>query len=471
MGTATNKQAPTAPDSDDDGGRSLWSDAWKRLKRNKLAVISAFFILGVAIAGYTSPLLSEYATNFSVDEQHTALKTSPPGTRDISIDHPTFDDNKDAFAVADLDGDGFLSCRRDNYGELNCPELKTLQFIAENHFDFMFGSYDVAKGTNPPPKDRIRDQQPDNYISWPEFPKTDADLPKELRGYGLAGPDAFRDLDVNKDNVLSQWEITERARLLRYYSLGQTKGFDRFIADYDEDKDLRVSLAEYPGAPELHTFVLGTNENGKDVMTSLLYGARMSITVALLATFVSLLIGVIYGAVSGYYGGRVDNIMMRIVDIMYGLPFMFLVILLMTIVGKSMILLFIALGAVQWLGMARIVRGQVMSLKRMEFIEAARAIGASRMSIVFRHLIRNAVGPVVVFSTLMIPRVILEEAFLSFLGLGLDNSWGLMISEGRNHLETHPWLIIAPGVALALTLFAMNFLGDGVRDAIDPKQA
>jgi len=186
---------------------------------------------------------------------------------------------------------------------------------------------------------------------------------------------------------------------------------------------------------------------------------------------VSLIIGVTWGAVAGYVGGRLDNFMMRIVDVLYGLPFMFLVILIMVIIDdrNNVVLLFVALGAVQWLTMARVVRGQVMSLKNREFVEAARAIGVPKIAIVFRHLIRNAIGPVVVYSTLLVPAVILEEAFLSFLGLGVELSWGSMIADGSSKMELMPWLIIFPGLALAGTLFAMNFLGDGVRDAIDPQ--
>jgi oligopeptide transport system permease protein len=207
-------------------------------------------------------------------------------------------------------------------------------------------------------------------------------------------------------------------------------------------------------------------------MTRLFYGARISMTIALLATMVSLLIGVTWGAVAGFLGGRVDNIMMRIVDVLYGLPFMFIVILLIVIVGRSTVNLFIALGAVQWLSMARVIRGQVISLKNREFIEAARAIGVSRVAIIFRHLIRNTIGPVIVYSTLLVPGVILLEAFLSFLGLGVqppDPSWGNMITEGATKFQDYTWLILWPGGALATTLFAMNFLGDGIRDALDPQ--
>ena len=194
--------------------------------------------------------------------------------------------------------------------------------------------------------------------------------------------------------------------------------------------------------------------------------------IALLATFVSFVIGVTWGSIAGYYGGRVDSVMMRIVDIMYGLPFMFIVILLIVVFGRSTINLFIALGAVQWLTMSRVVRGQVISLKTRDYVEAARAIGIPRIKIVFRHLLRNTVGPVIVYSTLMVPAIILEEAFLSFLGLGVqppNPSWGNMITDGAKVMESYSWLIVYPGSFLALTLFSMNFVGDGIRDALDPQ--
>ncbi|RTR03362.1 ABC transporter permease subunit [Halomonas nitroreducens] len=217
---------------------------------------------------------------------------------------------------------------------------------------------------------------------------------------------------------------------------------------------------------------LGTDANGRDLLTRTLYGGRVSLSVALVATLVSLLIGVLYGAIAGYLGGRADNLMMRFVDIMYSLPFMFLVILLMVVFGRNILLIYAAIGAVEWLDMARIVRGQTLSLKRREFIEAAHALGVRDRTIVTRHLIPNAIGPVIVYVTLTVPKVILLESFLSFLGLGVQEpltSWGVLISEGTDMMQTSPWMLLVPSVFLALTLFCLNFLGDGLRDALDPK--
>ncbi|MDN3524441.1 ABC transporter permease subunit [Halomonas sabkhae] len=217
---------------------------------------------------------------------------------------------------------------------------------------------------------------------------------------------------------------------------------------------------------------LGTDANGRDLLTRTLYGGRISLSVALVATLVSLVIGVLYGAIAGYMGGRVDSLMMRFVDIMYSLPFMFLVILLMVVLGRNILLIYAAIGAVEWLDMARIVRGQTLSLKRREFIEAAHALGVRDSTIVLRHLIPNSVGPVIIYVTLTVPKVILLESFLSFLGLGVQEpltSWGVLISEGTANMQGAPWMLIVPAVFLAVTLFCLNFLGDGLRDALDPR--
>jgi oligopeptide transport system permease protein len=215
---------------------------------------------------------------------------------------------------------------------------------------------------------------------------------------------------------------------------------------------------------------LGTDTLGRDLLARSLYGGRISIMVGLVATFVALAIGVTYGAVAGYVGGKVDAFMMRLVDILYALPFAIFVILLMVFFGRNIFLLFFAIGAVEWLTMARIVRGQVMALKRMEFIEAARALGLGRRRIIFRHVIPNVLGPVIVYTSLTIPAVMLLESFLSFLGLGVQapmSSWGVLIKDGSEKMEEYWWLLVFPGALFSLTLFSLNFLGDGLRDALD----
>ncbi|EWH02337.1 ABC transporter permease subunit [Halomonas sp. BC04] len=216
----------------------------------------------------------------------------------------------------------------------------------------------------------------------------------------------------------------------------------------------------------------GTDANGRDLLTRTLYGGQISLSVAVVATVVSLIIGVLYGAIAGYLGGRADNLMMRFVDIMYSLPFMFLVILLMVVFGRNILLIYAAIGAVEWLDMSRIVRGQTLALKRREFIEAAHALGVKGSTIVMRHLVPNTLGPVIVYVTLTVPKVILLESFLSFLGLGVQEpmtSWGVLISEGVDMMQSAPWMLLVPSLFLAATLFCLNFLGDGLRDALDPK--
>jgi len=229
---------------------------------------------------------------------------------------------------------------------------------------------------------------------------------------------------------------------------------------------------ELGASPPSAAHILGTDVLGRDLLSRILYGARISLLVGFVATGVALVIGVSWGIIAGYAGGKVDSVMMRIVDVLYGLPFIIFIILLMVIFGRNLWLLFGAIGAVEWLTMARIVRGQVIGLKNQEFVMAAKAMGVSNFSMFRKHLLPNILGPIAVYATLTIPQVMLLEGFLSFLGLGIQppmSSWGTLIKDGVESMEEYSWLLIYPGLTFTITLFALNFFGDGLRDALDPK--
>ncbi|KAA3499409.1 ABC transporter permease subunit [Rhizobium rhizogenes] len=256
-------------------------------------------------------------------------------------------------------------------------------------------------------------------------------------------------------------------RTTRYFDRANEFENTKVVATEDDGRTLKLE-----GDVNREYFLFGTDSNGRDMLARVMLGGQISIAVGVLASLVSLGIGVFYGATAGYIGGRVDNVMMRFVEILYSLPFVFLVVVLVVFFGRSFILIFLVIGAVEWLDMARIVRGQTLALKRREFVSAAQALGLSDWQIIRRHIIPNTIGPVVVFVTVVVPKVILLESFLSFLGLGVQaplTSWGALISEGANNIQSAPWLLIFPAIFFVLTLFSLNFVGDGLRDALDPK--
>ena len=273
--------------------------------------------------------------------------------------------------------------------------------------------------------------------------------------------DAWRTLRRNRAAVVSAIIIAVMAALV---IVGP------FLSQYRYDFTDWGNLSIAPSLETGHLF--GTDTLGRDLFVRTLVGGRISLMVGIVATLVSLLIGVSYGATAGYVGGRVDQILMRIVDILYAMPFMFFVILLMVLFGRNILLIFVAIGAINWLDMARIVRGQTLTLKHREFVEAAEAQGVKTFTVIRRHIIPNLLGVVAVYVTLTIPQVILVESFLSFLGLGVQEpmtSWGALVKEGADEMESAPWMLIFPAVFLAITLFCFNFVGDGMRDALDPK--
>ena len=358
-------------------GRSLWQDAWRRLRRNRAAIASAAVLLVLALAGIFGPMVW------------------------------------------------------------------------------------------PHPYDRVHSEYVRVPASLSAYPRAETILPefeRQLARTRLDHGDPVMDGDTLSVEVRSDEPIDPR--VLRYF----------------QRSDLFTGAALVPGADDtaatltvqvdrLH-FYFGTDAIGRDLVARTLIGVRISLAIGVLASLMALTMGVTYGAISGYLGGRVDNVMMRVVDILYSLPFIFFVILMVVFFGRSILIIFIAIGATEWLDMARIVRGQTLSLKRQEFVQAAEALGATRAGILARHVIPNTLGPVIVFVTLLVPKAILLESLLSFLGLGVQEpltSLGRLISEGASNMRGAPWLLIWPALALTLILFALNFLGDGLRDSLDPK--
>ena len=274
--------------------------------------------------------------------------------------------------------------------------------------------------------------------------------------------DARRRLFLNKAAVIS---------LITLIIIATVSIFGPFFLQYDFSDTDWGSIYQPPSFKTGH--YLGTDGNGRDLLVRILHGGRLSLSIGLIATFVSVFIGVIYGTIAGFFGGKLDIFMMRIVEILYAMPYLIFVIILMVVFGRNIYFLFIAIGAVEWLTMARIVRGQTISLKEKEFIETSKALGQSNSLIFIKHIIPNLAGPIIVYITLMVPSVIILESFLSFLGLGVQEpltSWGVLISEGSREMETAWWLLIFPGSFMVITLASLNFIGDGLRDAIDPKE-
>ncbi len=359
-------------------GRSLWQDAWLRLRKNKAAVTSAVVLVILALAGIFGPMISP----------HPYEKIYPQFVR-----------------VA--------------------PSLEA-------------------------------------------YPRADTIMPGLDRELARARLQPSAEPEMTGSNIVVDF-TTQRPtdeRVLRYFQRSDLFSNPKIeLASDGLSGKLTLDVAR-------NYFVLGTDNLGRDLMTRIFIGVRISLAIGLLASAMALVLGVSYGAISGYLGGRIDNVMMRLVDILYSLPFIFFVILLLVFFGRSIFIIFIAIGATEWLDMARIVRGQTLSLKRQEFVQAAEALGATRRGIITRHIIPNALGPVIVFVTLLVPKAILLESLLSFLGLGVQDpltSLGLLISEGAQNMRGASWLLIWPAATLTIILFALNFLGDGLRDSLDPK--
>lgn len=368
---------PVAAEALADTGRSLWQDAWIRLRRNRAAVASAVVLILLALVAVIGPFVW------------------------------------------------------------------------------------------PHPHDRVYPQFVRVPASLEAYPRADTILPsfeRELARTRLDHGEPVLDGGTISVDLASDDPIDPR--ILRYFERSDL--FDAARLDLAPDE----RTATLTASVERLYFVFGTDAIGRDLAARIMIGMRISLAIGILASAMALLLGVAYGAISGYLGGRVDNVMMRIVDILYSLPFIFFVILLVVFFGRSLVIIFIAIGATEWLDMARIVRGQTLSLKRQEFVQAAEALGATRAGILRRHIIPNTLGPVIVFVTLLVPKAILLESLLSFLGLGVQEpltSLGLLISEGAANMRGAIWLLLWPALALTTILFALNFLGDGLRDSLDPK--
>jgi oligopeptide transport system permease protein len=360
-------------------GRSLWQDAWRRLRRNTAAVVSAIVLIAISLAAVLGP----YVVPHAYDTVYSAYVRVPASLEPY-------------------------------------PRAETIQPAVEQALR----------------RARV-----------------------ELRSIDIA------DGVVRVAVKAKRGEIDER--ITRY--LDRSDLFENTqIGEFSPDRTEAVMTT----AVRQYQFVFGTDGNGRDMLARILVATRISLAIGILATAVALVIGVVYGAVAGFAGGRIDAVMMRLVDVLYSLPFVFFVIMLVVFFGRNFVLMFIAVGAIEWLDMARIVRGQTLALKRREFVQAAEALGVSDRGILFRHIVPNTLGPVVIYMTLMVPRVIILESFLSFLGLGVQEpltSLGVLIAEGSRNIEGAPWLLVWPALAMALTLFSLNFIGDGLRDALDPK--
>ena len=367
-GTAT----PAAP------GRSLWADAWNRLKANKAAMVSLWYLLFMAVICIVGPWFTPHDFT-TIYQDYTRVPPSltaypKPEAIDLAVKDAVKRSRLDLVGWQERDGKVFIS---------------------------------LASG-------KPIDERVTRYI--------------------------------DRSDVFEGAQVSE-------------KSADGLTLTISADVQKKY-------------FFFGTDNNGRDLLTRTLTAGRVSLAIGLLAGLVAVFIGVLYGAISGFAGGRTDEIMMRIVDVLYSLPFIFFVIMLVVFFGRNFVLMFLAVGAVLWLDMARIVRGQALSLKRQEYVQAAEALGVSPGGILLRHVVPNLLGPVVIYMTLLVPQVIILESFLSFLGLGVQepmSSWGVLISQGAKNIPSATWLLIFPSFFLTTTLFALNFIGDGLRDALDPK--
>ncbi len=397
---------------------SLWADAWKRLRRNRMAVISLWIVSFYILLVLAAPLLQAAGILFSYTEQIIDHQNLPPSFRpagELVIERmeTRIGQLEESIAAREQDDSG-------------------VDFGAGTGFDF-----------GPAPEivfdEGVEGEQPEEVTGEMYEEPADEDFQSDFAGFGVV------------DSV--------------------TDELNRLKADVEK---LRGTIHTDPVHSRIYIF--GTDDLGRDMLARAIYGGRISIMIGIVGTLTAVLIGILIGSISGYVGGATDNFLMRFVDIMYSLPYMLVVIIIMSIAGNkgrgSIVILFVAIALISWLTIARVVRGQIISLKNSEFVEAARSMGAGTPRIIFRHLLPNTLGVIIVFSTLLMPSFIMQESFLSFLGLGVSApqaSWGTLVSEGVRGMELRAWQLFVPAISMTLFLFCMNFLGDGLRDALDPQ--
>lgn len=412
---------------------SLWTDAWRRLRRNRMALVSLWVVLAYIAVSLAAPLLAKAGLLYDYTEQVIDHVNLPPSFRpagQLAIER--FEERAAQLEEALAGRGGELSDAQDDYLEGYESLEAEVEGMEGEEFAFEFG-YDAT---------------------------------------GVGEVEGAEDADLLSIESGSNFS----------FSYGETESADidsdPLAAELDRARSSIARLESELAMNEVHArvYLLGTDDLGRDMFSRVLMGGRISIMIGIVGALTAVAIGIVVGAIAGYVGGAVDNFLMRFVDIMYSLPYLLVVIIIMSMVGNqgrgSIVILFVAIALVSWLTISRVVRGQIISLKNSEFVEAARSMGAGPARIIFRHLLPNTLGIIVVWTTLSMPAFIMNESFLSFLGLGVsapDASWGTLVSEGVRGMTLRPWQLVGPAIAMTIFLFCMNFLGDGLRDALDPQ--
>lgn len=500
-------------------GNSLGRDAWRRLKKNKMAVISIFVVVLYAFLSLFASVLPIYSyKEIILDHQH--LRPSFTKTAgELMLEKKKKDiyfmaykngrveiSDEDRAAVKEMSPnqvwDYFYALGESGGIELNASEKRTLERMEEKiktellfetskltyvddagkktkidklSLEELAGLYESISGISAADTITIAErsvtQQITNRVKTESDSLSDIEVTAAIEK-ALEDTSEAEFIKMQRVNIISMLETEVKS--FAKDSLAESVKDPNVIFPLKDTLEVSKNLTAVVTATKKHErrYYLGTDYSGRDMLSRIIYGGQVSIAIGLIGTLTSVIIGIILGALAGYLGGKVDYIIMRIVDIMYGLPYMLLVIIFMAIFGRNIMNLFFALAIVSWLTVARMVRGQIISLKNSEFVEAARSMGASTNRIVFRHLVPNSLSVIIVFATLRIPSFIMMESFLSFLGLGVQApfaSWGSLVGDAVEGMTLYTWRLIFPAIAMTVFLFAMNFLGDGLRDAFDPQ--